>query len=92
MAFDLRRLITPHQSRDGDVSASSLPTEEYVRSPHVTLNDNGGTVKGHRYDRLTFLKGPKGCTSERFAKGEMRRVVAALVAGFQWTLAQAHEP
>ncbi|KAL5375490.1 hypothetical protein DPSP01_011187 [Paraphaeosphaeria sporulosa] len=39
-----------------------------------------------------FPKGPKGCTEERLAKAEMRRVVDALVAGFKWTSAQKHEP
>ncbi|KAK2033166.1 cytochrome P450 [Colletotrichum zoysiae] len=90
--FDPRRWITPHEDRDGDAPASSLPTGEHVRSPHGTLNEHGGAAGGHRYGMLAFLTGPKGCTGERFAKAEMRRVVAALVAWFQWTPAQAHEP
>ncbi|KAK1590393.1 uncharacterized protein LY79DRAFT_659463 [Colletotrichum navitas] len=90
--FDPGRWITPYQGRDGDVSASSLPTEDLIRSPRGTLNEHGGAAKGHQYGMLTFLKGPKGCTGERFVKAEMRRVVAVLVAGFQWTPAQTHEP
>ncbi|KAK2049523.1 cytochrome P450 [Colletotrichum somersetense] len=90
--FGPRRWIMPHKDRDGDASASYLPTEEHVCSLHGTLNEHGGTAGGHRYGMLAFLKGPKGCTGELLAKAEMRRVVAALVAWFQWTPAQTHEP
>lgn len=60
------------------------------RSPHGTMNEHGGAA--NHYGMLTFLKGPKGCTGERFAKAELRRVIAALVANFEWTLAQSHVP
>jgi cytochrome P450 len=83
-AFDPYRWITP--------CAPDQHLTNGVRSPHGMLNEHGGTFKGHQYGMLTFLKGPKGCTGERFAKAELRRVIAALVLGFQWTLAQAHEP
>lgn len=59
-------------------------------SPFGTLNEHGGA--SNHYGMLTFLKGPKGCTGERFAKAELRRVIAALVAGFEWTCEQEHVP
>lgn len=60
--------------------------------PQRWLRPDGVTPVSNQYAMLTFLKGPKGCTGERFAKAEMRRVVAALVAAFEWTPAQEHEP
>lgn len=64
--------------------------EKPTASPFGTLNEHGGAA--NHYGMLTFLKGPKGCTGERFAKAELRRVVAALVANFEWTLEQHHHP
>lgn len=67
------------------------PTEnDDSPSPHGTINEHGGAA--NHYGMLTFLKGPKGCTGERFAKAELRRVIAALVANFEWTLEQSHVP
>lgn len=55
-------------------------------------NERYRGLQHHPYGMLTFLKGPKGCTGEQFARAEMRRVIAALVAEFVWTPAQIHEP
>ncbi|TLD19200.1 hypothetical protein PspLS_09805 [Pyricularia sp. CBS 133598] len=94
--FDPGRWIAPkndsHQDATAAAALSTSFPDEPVRSPHGTFDEHGGTACGHQYGILTFLKGPKGCTGERFAKAEMRRVVAALVAGFQWMPEQAHEP
>ncbi|KAK1954516.1 hypothetical protein LY78DRAFT_594061 [Colletotrichum sublineola] len=57
----------------------SWPVEEHVHSSHGRLHEHGGATGVHRYGMLKFLKGPKGCTGEHFAKAEMRCVVAALV-------------
>lgn len=64
--------------------------EKPSASPFGTLNEHGGAA--NHYGMLTFLKGPKGCTGERFAKAELRRVVAALIANFEWSLEQHHQP
>ncbi|KAK2060002.1 cytochrome P450 [Colletotrichum caudatum] len=74
-------------------AASTFDPRRWI-TPHGDRDGgaSASSLPGHRYGMLTFLKGPKGCTGERFAKAEMRRVVAALVASFQWTPAQAHEP
>jgi cytochrome P450 len=67
------------------------PSEEKPGpSPYGTLNEHGGA--SNHYGMLTFLKGPKGCTGERFAKAELRRIIAALVANFEWTIEQDHVP
>ncbi|OAK97485.1 cytochrome P450 [Phaeosphaeriaceae sp. SRC1lsM3a] len=69
-------------------SASKFNPYRWITSD-ISADDNLGS---HHYGMLTFLKGSKGCTGERFAKAEMRRVIAALVAEFEWSSAQAHEP
>jgi cytochrome P450 len=99
--FDPYRWITPYVPSDqGPIPSPQgtafkdwvkVPAEE-THSPYGKLNEHGGSLGNHHYGMLTFLKGPKGCTGERFAKAEMRRVIAALVAEFEWTSAQAHEP
>ena len=70
--------------------STSSDTKHTLSSPHGTLNEHGGAA--NHYGMLTFLKGPKGCTGERFAKAELRRVVASLVANFDWTIEQEHVP
>jgi cytochrome P450 len=90
--FDPYRWITPHVPNEhADEDRVKFLAGETC-SPHGKLNEHGGSLGNHQYGMLTFLKGPKGCTGERFAKAEMRRVIAALVAEFEWTSAQAHEP
>jgi cytochrome P450 len=90
--FDPYRWITPHVSSEHAVEDRVKFPAGDTCSPHGTLNKHGGSLGNHQYGMLTFLKGPKGCTGERFAKAEMRRVIAALVAEFEWTSAQAHAP
>jgi cytochrome P450 len=80
--FNPHRWIDPHSTKS--------PTTTTTKSPVGTLNEHGGAA--NFYGMLTFLKGPKGCTGERFAKAELRRVVAALVANFEWELEQTHQP
>lgn len=91
--FDLERWTTArHLASDGEALTSTAPTKEHIRLRHGAVERDKVTAENYQYGMLTFLKGPKGCTGERFAKAEMRRVVAALVAGFEWTPAQEHEP
>lgn len=93
--FDPYRWITPHDYTEKGTmvdSAAGSVEDRATQSPLGRLNEHGGSIGSHQYGMLTFLKGPKGCTGERFAKAEMRRAIAALVAEFEWTSAQAHEP
>lgn len=96
--FDAYRWITPFTSTK-DVSEPSNPASKLeeaavtaFRSPYGELNEHGGSLGHHQFGMLAFLKGPRGCTGERFAKAQMRRVVAALVTEFKWMSAQSHEP
>ncbi|KAK2010009.1 cytochrome P450 [Colletotrichum eremochloae] len=52
------------------------------KAPHDFLTE---VILSEKFDAQECADklGPKGCTAEHFAKAEMRRVVAALVAGFQ---------
>lgn len=96
--------FNPYRWITSDISADdkSLPQSAAIAAEKTTtvegrlrfgnLNEHGGSLGSHHYGMLTFLKGSKGCTGERFAKAEMRRVIAALVAEFEWSSAQAHEP
>jgi cytochrome P450 len=89
--FDPHRWIDP-PSNPATIASSDTPTtpSTHPTSPAGTLNEHGGAA--NFYGMLTFLKGPKGCTGERFAKAELRRVIAALVANFEWELEQSHQP
>lgn len=97
--FDPYRWITPHDVAEKGSTATSAASTRDDQRPHGDvqsllgrLNEHGDSVGSQQYGMLTFLKGPKGCTGERFAKAEMRRVIAALVVEFEWTSAQTHEP
>lgn len=48
-------------------------------------NNNGGATSN--YCLLTFLHGPRSCIGQKFAQAELRALVAAFVARFEWTLA-----
>lgn len=48
-------------------------------------NNNGGATSN--YCLLTFLHGPRSCIGQKFAQAELRALVAAFVAKFEWTLA-----
>ena len=82
--------FNPYRWIDQPSAASDAAAAKPAVSPYGILNEHGGA--GNHYGMLTFLKGPKGCTGERFAKAELRRVIAALVANFEWTLEQNHVP
>lgn len=99
--FDPHRWILPHEpSHEATVSSLGVPMKddqadesiELVSSPHGRFQERGDSLRDHRYGMLTFLKGAKGCTGEQFAKAELRRVIAAMVAEFEWVCAQANEP
>lgn len=50
---------------------------------------NGGA--GSNYSFLTFLHGPRGCIGERFARAEMRALVAVFVGSFEMDMADPKE-
>ncbi|EKG13519.1 Cytochrome P450 [Macrophomina phaseolina MS6] len=48
-------------------------------------NNHGGATSN--YCLLTFLHGPRSCIGQKFAQAELRALVAAFVAKFEWELA-----
>lgn len=47
---------------------------------------NGGADSNYAF--LTFLHGPRSCIGEKFARAELRALVAALVGGFEMRMAE----
>ncbi|KAF2281388.1 cytochrome P450 [Westerdykella ornata] len=46
---------------------------------------------GSNYSFLTFLHGPRSCIGEKFARAELRALVAALVGSFEFQMADPNE-
>lgn len=63
-----------------------------TRSPYGKFQEQGDYLHHHHDGMLTFSKRAKEYSGEQLAKAEMRRVIAAPVAEFDWVYAQAHEP
>jgi cytochrome P450 len=68
-------------------------SEEFV--PERWIDENGrATMKGgadSNYAFLTFLHGPRSCIGERFARSELRALLAALVGKFKLEMANPNE-
>ena len=47
-------------------------------------NNSGGAVSN--YCQMTFLHGPRSCIGQNFAKAELRCLLAAFVASFEWEM------
>lgn len=50
---------------------------------------NGGAASNYAF--LTFLHGPRSCIGERFARAELRALLATMVGSFEFELANPHE-
>jgi cytochrome P450 len=50
---------------------------------------NGGADSNYAF--LTFLHGPRACIGERFARAELRALVATFVGSFEMEMADPHE-
>jgi cytochrome P450 len=70
-----------------------LDSEDFVPERWIDKNGrgtmNGGTDSNHSF--LTFLHGPRSCIGERFARAELRTLLAALVGTFEFQLADDDE-
>ena len=68
-------------------------SEEFV--PERWIDQTGrATMSGgadSNYSFLTFLHGPRSCIGERFARAELRALLAALVGHFELQMANPHE-
>ncbi|CAG8957287.1 hypothetical protein HYFRA_00010710 [Hymenoscyphus fraxineus] len=55
-----------------------------------TINNHGGMM-GNNYCNLTFLHGSRSCIGEKFARSELKALVAVFVGGFEWEMADKSE-
>jgi cytochrome P450 len=72
----------------GDSAADFVP-ERWIDASTGRANNNGGVRSN--YSNLTFLHGPRSCIGERFAKSELKALVAAFVATFAMKMADGDE-
>jgi cytochrome P450 len=68
-------------------------SEEFVPERWIDKNGratmNGGAESNYAF--LTFLHGPRSCIGERFARAELRSLLAALVGSFEFEMADPDE-
>ncbi|KAI4933821.1 uncharacterized protein J4E92_003490 [Alternaria infectoria] len=64
----------------GPDSEKCVP-ERWIDSKTGRATMNGGADSNYSF--LTFLHGPRSCTGERFARAELRALVAAFVGSFE---------
>jgi cytochrome P450 len=72
----------------GDQAAEFVP-ERWI-DPNTGCANNTGGVRSN-YCNMTFLHGPRSCIGERFAKSELKALVAALVGTFAMEMADKDE-
>ncbi len=49
-------------------------------------NTGGADVSAGNYANMTFLHGPRSCIGQGFARAELRCLLAAFVAEWEWEL------
>ncbi|KAF2136165.1 uncharacterized protein K452DRAFT_259486 [Aplosporella prunicola CBS 121167] len=64
--------------------AESFRPERWI-DPDGHANNHGGAPSN--YCQLTFLHGPRSCIGQKFARAELRALIAAFVGKFKWNLA-----
>ncbi|KAF2402949.1 putative P450 monooxygenase [Trichodelitschia bisporula] len=77
---------SPHLWGD---NASEFVPDRWIDAKTGKPNNNGGTSSN--YSLLTFLHGPRSCIGERFAKAELRCLVASFVGAFEMEVAFPEE-
>jgi cytochrome P450 len=69
-------------------------SEDFVPERWIDKETGRATMNGgadSNYSFLTFLHGPRSCIGERFARAEMRSLVAAFVGSFEMEMAYPDE-
>ncbi|KAF2130750.1 cytochrome P450 [Dothidotthia symphoricarpi CBS 119687] len=69
--------------------AESFVPERWIDGMTGRATMHGGAESNYAF--LTFLHGPRSCIGERFARAEMRALVAAFVGGFEMRMADPEE-
>jgi len=72
----------------GPDSENFVP-ERWIDKETGRATMNGGAASNYSF--LTFLHGPRGCIGERFARAELRALLAALVGTFEFQMADPDE-
>lgn len=70
-------------------NAEKFVPERWIDSATGKANNHGGVSSN--YANMTFLHGPRSCIGEKFAKAELRALVAAFVGAFQMSMADPNE-
>lgn len=69
--------------------AESFVPGRWIDQDTGKVNYSGGVESNYSY--LTFLHGPRSCIGEKFARAELRALVAAVVGGFEMEMADPNE-
>ncbi|KAL4812566.1 cytochrome P450 [Aspergillus spinulosporus] len=69
--------------------AHEFKPERWIDKDTGKPNQKGGVSTNYAF--LTFLHGPRSCIGQNFARAELRSLLAAFVATYQWTMADPNE-
>jgi cytochrome P450 len=69
--------------------AEEFVPERWIDKETGRASMSGGT--GSNYAFVTFLHGPRSCIGERFARAELRALLAAFVGSFEMQMADPNE-
>jgi cytochrome P450 len=70
-------------------SASEFIPDRWIDAETGKPNNNGG--KSSNYATLTFLHGPRSCIGEKFARSELKALVAVFAGTFKMNMADPTE-
>ena len=88
MLFVVPWAINRNPALWGPDSEDFVP-ERWIDKETGRATMNGGSDSNFAF--LTFLHGPRSCIGERFARAELRALLAAFVGSFEMKLANPHE-
>ncbi|PVI05707.1 cytochrome P450 [Periconia macrospinosa] len=69
--------------------AETFNPDRWIDAASGKATMNGGAMSNYAF--LTFLHGPRSCIGERFARAELRALLAAMVGCFKWEMADPNE-
>jgi cytochrome P450 len=69
--------------------AERFTPERWIDTETGKPNPTGGVT--NNYSNMTFLHGPRSCIGEKFAKGELRALIAVFVGSFDFVMADPNE-
>jgi cytochrome P450 len=89
---DTRIMVTPwainrNPKLWGPDAENFMPERWIDKNGRATMN--GGAESNYSF--LTFLHGPRSCIGERFARAELRSLLAVLVGAFKFEMADPNE-